>query len=144
MLRRYFGRAARRRSTPNQLKLAFAAVEAGTRRIAEAEPPSPPKQPRSPSQRRARRLQDLPVLETITNDLPPEEKTGPDGIALVKIRERGHRGSRLSARQALPPSRSSGRSMPARPTPAHRASRELPARVIPGGQAAAGLVAHGT
>jgi len=139
MLRRYFGRNSEK-IDPHQLKLAFAAVEAD-QAIAEMEPPSPPKQPRSPSQRRARRLEDLPVLETITIDVPPEEKTGPDGIALVKIREEvteevDYQPGKLFRRRIIRPVYAS---------PAHACApriAELPARVIPGGQAAAGLVAH--
>ena len=139
LIRRYFGRSSEK-IDPDQLNLAFAAVEAD-QAIVEAEPPSPPKAPRSPSQRRARRLEDLPLLETITIDLPPEQKIGPDGTPLVKIREEvteevdyqpgklfRRRTVRLvyaSATHACPPR-----------------IAELPARVIPGGQVGAGLVAH--
>ncbi len=139
MIRRYFGRSSEK-IDPGQLNLAFAAVEAD-QVIVEAEPPSPPKAPRTPSQRRARRLEDLPLLETITIDLPPEEKTGPDGAPLVKIREEvteevDYQPGKLFRRRIIRPVYAS----PAHACPPRIA--ELPARVIAGGQVGAGLVAH--
>ena len=139
MIRRYFGRSSEK-IDPSQLNLAFAAVEAD-QAIVQAEPPSQPKAPRSPSQRRARRLEDLPLLETITIDLPAEEKTGPDGAPLVKIREEvteevDYQPGKLFRRRIIRPVYAS----PAHACPPRIA--ELPARVIPGGQVGAGLVAH--
>ena len=139
MIRRYFGRSSEK-IDPDQLNLAFAAVEAD-QAIVEAEPPSSPKAPRSPSQRRARRLEDLPLLETITIDLPAEEKTGPDGAPLVKIREEvteevDYQPGKLFRRRIIRPVYAS----PAHACPPRIA--ELPARVIPGGQVGAGLLAH--
>jgi transposase len=140
MIRRYFGRSSEK-IDPNQLNLAFAAVEAD-QAVVEAEPPSPStKAPRSPSQRRARRLEDLPLLETVTIDLPPAEKTGPDGAPLVKIREEvteevDYQPGKLFRRRIVRPVYAS----PAHACPPRIA--ELPARVIPGGQVGAGLLAH--
>ena len=139
MIRRYFGRSSEK-IDPDQLNLAFAAVEAD-QAIVEAEPPRPPKPPRSPSQRRARRLEDLPLLETITIDLPAEEKTGPDGTPLAKIREEvteevDYQPGKLFRRRIVRPVYAS----PAHACPPRIA--ELPPRVIPGGQVGAGLLAH--
>ena len=118
LLKRYFGRSSEKLD-PNQLALAWAAVEADQ---ALATPPPEPvveRQPRKPSLRRVRRLEDLPVLETITLDLPEAERLAPDGTALVKIREEvtdevDYRPGQLSA------ARSSARSTPARGTSAPR------------------------
>jgi len=139
LIRRYFGRSSEK-IDPDQLNLAFAAVEADLA-IVETEPPSPPKAPRSPSQRRARRLEDLPLLETITIDLPPEQKIGPDGVPLVKIREEvteevDYQPGKLFRRRTVRlVYASTAHACPPR-------IAELPARVIPGGQVGAGLVAH--
>ena len=86
LLKRYFGRSSEKLD-PNQLALAWAAVEADQ---ALATPPSPApvaRSSRTPSVRRAQRLEDLPVLETIIVDLPEAQKLAADGTALVKIRE---------------------------------------------------------
>jgi transposase len=142
MIRRYFGRSSEK-IDGDQLKLAFAAVE-DDQALAEAEPPSPPqppKAPRSPSQRRARRLEDLPLLETVVIDLPPEEQIGPDGTALVKIREEvteevDYQPGKLFRRRLVRIVYAS----PAHACPPRTAA--LPARVIPGGQVGPGLLAH--
>jgi len=40
-------------------------------------------------------MEDLPVTETVTLDLPEEQKVAPDGTPLVKIREECQRPSGL-------------------------------------------------
>lgn len=139
LLKRYFGRSSEKLD-PNQLALAWAAVEA---ELAAATPPPPPvaRPPRSPSVRRAQRLEDLPVLETVVVDLPAEKKVAPDGTALVKIREEvtnevDYQPGKLFRRQIIRPVYAS---------PAHCGVPQvapLPPRVIPGGQVGPGLIAH--
>lgn len=126
---------------PDQMTLAWAAVEA--ERAPAVPPPGPPAQPtpRKPSLRRARRLEDLPVLETVTIDLPEADKFAPDGTALVKIREEvtdevDYRPGQLFRRQIVRQVYASPRHAGAPQVAA------LPARVIPGGQAGPGLLAH--
>ena len=138
LLKRYFGRSSEKLD-PNQLALAWAAVEADQ---ALATPPAPvERKPRTPSVRRAQRLEDLPVLETITLDLSEAEKTAPDGTALVKIREEitdevDYQPGKLFRRQIIRPVYAS---------PRHCGAPQvapLPARVIPGSQVGPGLIAH--
>lgn len=138
LLQQYFGRSSEKMD-PSQLHLALEAVQAEYA-LAEEESPVPAK-PRTPSDRRSRRLQDLPVLERIYLDLSPEEKIGPDGTPLVKIREEitelvDYRPGCLFRRQIIRPVYAS---------PAHAAAPRiapLPARVVPSGQVGSGLVAH--
>ena len=140
LLKRYFGRSSEKLD-PNQLALAWAAVEAD-QALATPPPPAPvQRKPRTPSVRRAQRLEDLPVLETITLDLPEAEKTAPDGTALVKIREEitdevDYQPGKLFRRQIIRPVYASPRHVGV-PQVA-----PLPARVIPGGQVGPGLIAH--
>ncbi len=140
LLQRYFGRSSEKLD-PNQLALAWAAVEAD-QALATPPPPAPvERKPRTPSVRRAQRLEDLPVLETITVDLPAAEKIAPDGTALVKIREEitdevDYQPGKLFRRQIIRPVYASPRHVGA-PQVA-----PLPARVIPGGQVGPGLIAH--
>ncbi len=141
LLKRYFGRSSEKLD-PNQLALAWAAVEA---ELAPPPPPPPaapgPRAPRTPSVRRAQRLEDLPVLEKVVVDLPAEQKVAPDGTALVKIREEvtdevDYQPGKLFRRQIIRPVYAS---------PQHVGSPQvapLPARVIPGGQVGPGLIAH--
>ena len=140
LLKRYFGRSSEKLD-PNQLALAWAAVEAD-QALATPPPPAPvERKPRTPSVRRAQRLEDLPVLETITLDLSEAEKTAPDGTALVKIREEitdevDYQPGKLFRRQIIRPVYAS---------PRHCGAPQvapLPARVIPGGQVGPGLIAH--
>jgi len=86
-------------------------------------------------------MEDLPVLETITLDLPEDKKIAPDGTALVKIREEitdevDYQPGKLFRRQIIRPVYASPRHLGA-PQVA-----PLPARVIPGGQVGPGLIAH--
>lgn len=141
LLKRYFGRSSEKLDE-NQLKLAWAAVEADLQDN-QTPPPLPPKapRPRQPSDRRARRLEDLPVLEIVTLDLPAEAKLGPDGTALVKIRDEvteevDYQPGKLFRRQIVRPVYAS----PAKNCEPRIA--ELPQRVIPGGQVGPGLLAH--
>ncbi len=140
LLKRYFGRSSEKLD-PNQLALAWAAVEAD-KALATPPPPAPvERKPRTPSVRRAQRLEDLPVLETITLDLPETEKTAPDGTALVKIREEitdevDYQPGKLFRRQIIRPVYASPRHVGV-PQVA-----PLPARGIPGGQVGPGLIAH--
>lgn len=143
LLKRYFGRSSEKLD-PNQLALAWAAVEA---ELAAAPPPAPtvpppaPRPPRPPSVRRARRLEDLPVLETVTLDVPAEKKVAPDGTPLVKIREEitdevDYQPGKLFRRQIVRPVYASA---------SHEGAPQiapLPPRVIPGGQVGPGLIAH--
>lgn len=140
LLKRYFGRSSEKLD-PNQLALAWAAVEAN-RALATPPPPAPvARQPRTPSVRRAQRLEDLPVLETIIVDLPAAEKLAADGTALVKIREEitdevDYQPGKLFRRQIIRPVYAS---------PRHCGAPQvapLPARVIPGSQVGPGLIAH--
>ena len=141
LLKRYFGRSSEKLD-PNQLALAWAAVEAELT-VTTPPPPAPPvpRPPRTPSVRRARRLEDLPVLETITVDLPAAQKLAADGSALVKIREEitdevDYQPGKLFRRQIIRPVYAS---------PQHAGPPQvapLPARVIPGGQVGPGLLAH--
>ncbi len=140
LLKRYFGRSSEKLD-PNQLALAWAAVEAD--QALATPPPEPPaeRQPRTPSVRRARRLEDLPVLETVTIDLPATEKFAADGTALVKIREEvtdevDYQPGQLFRRQIIRPVYASPRHVGAPRVAA------LPARVMPGGQVGPGLIAH--
>ena len=140
LLKRYFGRSSERLD-PNQLALAWAAVEAD-HALATPPPPAPvQRQPRTPSVRREQRLEDLPVLETITLDLPEAQKLAPDGTALVKIRDEitdevDYQPGKLFRRQIIRPVYASPRHLGAPQVAA------LPARVIPGGQVGPGLIAH--
>ena len=87
LLKRYFGRSSEKLD-PNQITLAWEAVVAEQTVITPPPPQEPvTRVPRTPSVRRAQRLEDLPVLETITLDLPDAAKLAPYGTALVKIRE---------------------------------------------------------
>jgi len=140
LLKRYFGRSSEKLD-PNQLALAWAAVEAD-KALATPPPPAPvERKPRTPSVRRAQRLEDLPVLETILVDLPEAEKLAADGTALVKIREEitdevDYQPGKLFRRQIIRPVYAS---------PRHCGAPQvapLPARVIPGGQVGPGLIAH--
>jgi len=143
LIKRYFGRSSEKLD-PNQLALAWAAVEADQ----AVTPPPPPEKtepparaPRTSSVRRAQRLEDLPILETVTIDLPEAEKVGPDGVRLVKIREEiteevDYQPGKLLRRQIIRLVYAS----PAHVCPPRTA--ELPARVIPGGQVGPGLIAH--
>ncbi len=87
LLKRYFGRSSEKLD-PDQLTLAWEAVVA-EQTVITPPPPAQPvtRAPRTPSVRRAQRLEDLPVLETITLDLPAAAKLALDGTPLVKIRE---------------------------------------------------------
>lgn len=140
LLKRYFGRASEKLD-PNQLALAWAAVEAD-QAVATPPPPLPAgRKPRAPSLRRARRLEDLPVLETITLDLPSAAKVAPDGTALIRIRDEitdevDYQPGKLFRRQIIRPVYAS---------PSHAGAPQvapLPARVIPGGQVGPGLIAQ--
>ena len=140
LLKRYFGRSSEKLD-PNQLALAWAAVEAD--QALATPPPTAPveRKPRTPSVRRAQRLEDLPVLETITLDLPEADRLAADGSALVKIREEvtdevDYRPGQLFRRQIIRPVYASPRHAGAPRVAA------LPARVIPGGEAGPGLIAH--
>jgi len=142
LIKRYFGRSSEKLD-PNQLALAWAAVEADHELTTPPPLPAerPPRAPKAPSVRREQRLEDLPVLETITIDLPEADKLGPDGVPLVKIREEitdevDYRPGQLFRRQTIRiVYASAAHACPPR-TP------ELPARVIPGGQVGPGLIAH--
>ena len=140
LLKRYFGRSSEKLD-PNQLALAWAAVEAD-QALATPPPPLPvERKPRAPSVRRAQRLEDLPVLETIVVDLPEADKFAPDGTALVKIRDEitdevDYQPGKLFRRQTIRPVYAS---------PSHASApliAALPARVIPGGQVGPGLIAQ--
>ena len=140
LLKRYFGRSSEKLD-PNQLALAWAAVEADQARSTPPPPAPVERKPRTPSVRRAQRLEDLPVLETIIVDLPEPEKFAADGTALVKIREEitdevDYQPGKLFRRQIIRPVYASPRHIGA-PQIA-----PLPARVIPGGQVGPGLLAH--
>lgn len=141
LLKRYFGRTSEKLD-PNQLALAWAAVEADQTVVTPPAPVTPvERKPRTPSIRRAQRLEDLPVLETIVIDLPEAEKLAADGTALVKIREEitdevDYQPGKLFRRQTIRPVYAS---------PQHVGTPQvaaLPARVIPGGQVGPGLIAH--
>jgi transposase len=140
LLKRYFGRSSEKLD-PNQLSLAWAAVEADKALVTPPPPAPVERKPRTPSVRRAQRMEDLPVLETITLDLPEDKKIAPDGTALVKIREEitdevDYQPGKLFRRQIIRPVYASPRHLGA-PQVA-----PLPARVIPGGQVGPGLIAH--
>jgi transposase len=140
LLKRYFGRSSEKLDE-NQLKMAWAAVEADLEGRTPPRPAKPPRAPRAPSQRRARRLEDLPVLETLVIDLPTEQKLAPDGSALVKIRDEvteevDYQPGKLFRRQIIRPVYAS----PAKVCEPQIA--ELPPRVVPGGQVGPGLLAH--
>ena len=140
LLKRYFGRSSEK-IDPNQLALAWAAIEAEP---AAAPPPAPTpveRKPRTPSVRRVQRMEDLPVLETVVHDVQEAQKLAPDGTALVKIREEiteevDYQPGKLFRRRIIRPVYAS---------PSHACAPQvaaLPARVIPGGQVGAGLIAH--
>jgi len=141
LIKRYFGRSSEKLD-PNQLALAWAAVAADQALITPPPPAKAEKRaPKAPGTRRALRLEDLPILETITIDLPEAEKIGPDGIALVKIREEitdevDYQPGKLFRRQTIRLVYASAAHACAPRTP------PLPARVIPGGQVGPGLIAH--
>jgi len=144
LLKRYFGRSSEQLD-PNQLQMAWAAVEADLAQppadSAPAAAATPPKPPRAGSPRRARRMEDLPVLETIVVDVPEDQKIGPDGTALVKIRDEvteevDYQPGKLFRRRIVRPVYAS----PAKDCSPRVA--DLPPRVIPGGQAGPGLLAH--
>jgi len=139
LIRRYFGRSSEKLD-PNQIAFAWAAVEADHAAAAPAEAPAKRK-PRTPSIRRAQRMEDLPVTETVTLDLPEEQKVAPDGTPLVKIREEvteevDYRPGQLFRRRIIRPVYASA---------GHACTPRvavLPARVIPGAQVGTGLIAH--
>ncbi len=140
LLKRYFGRSSEKLDE-NQLKMAWAAVEADLETRTPPKPQKAPQAPRRPSERRARRLEDLPVLETVVVDVPAEDKLAPDGTPLVKIREEvtdevDYQPGKLFRRQFIRPVYAS----PAKACEPRIA--ELPQRVIPGGQVGPGLLAH--
>ena len=140
LLKRYFGRTSEKLD-PNQLALAWAAVEADQALVTPPALATVERKPRAPSTRRAQRMEDLPVLETIIVDLPEAEKIAADGTALVKIREEitdevDYQPGKLFRRQIIRPVYASPRHLGA-PQVA-----PLPARVIPGGQVGPGLIAH--
>jgi transposase len=140
LLKRYFGRSSEK-IDPNQLALAWAAVEADQALATPPPPAAVERQPRTPSVRRAQRLEDLPVLERIIVDLPEAEKIAPDGTVLVKIREEitdevDYQPGKLFRRQIIRPVYASPRHVGAPQVAA------LPARVIAGGQVGPGLIAH--
>lgn len=141
LLKRYFGRSSEKLD-PNQLAMAWAAVEADLATIMPPPPERPPeRKPRAPSTRRAQRLEDLPVLETITIDVPAAEKFAPDGTALVKIREEvtdevDYQPGKLFRRQIIRPVYASAQHAGVPKIAA------LLARVIPGSQVGPGLIAH--
>jgi transposase len=140
LLKRYFGRSSEKLDE-NQLKMAWAAVEADIETRTPPKPQKPPRPPRKPSERRARRLEDLPVLETVVVDVPTEQKLAPDGTPLVKIRDEvteevDYQPGKLFRRQFIRPVYAS----PAKTCQPRIA--ELPQRVIPGGQVGPGLLAH--
>ena len=138
LLQQYFGRSSEKLD-PKQLHLALEAAQADTALEEEVSPV--PAKPRAPSDRRARRLEDLPVLERVYLDVSAEEKIGPDGTPLVKIREEitdlvDYRPGCLFRRQIIRPVYAS---------PAHATAPRiapLPPRVVPSGQVGSGLVAH--
>jgi hypothetical protein len=69
LIKRYFGRSSEKLD-PNQIAFAWAAVQADhAMAVAPAAPPAKGK-PRAPSVKRAQRMEDLPVMETVTIDLP--------------------------------------------------------------------------
>ena len=140
LLKRYFGRSSEKLD-PNQLALAWAAVEADQVLATPPPPAAVERQPRTPSVRRAQRLEDLPVLERIIVDLPEAEKIAADGTVLVKIREEitdevDYQPGKLFRRQIIRPVYASPRHVGAPQVAA------LPARVIAGGQVGPGLIAH--
>ena len=141
LLKRYFGRSSEKLD-PDQLTLAWEAVVADQTVITPPPPAQPvTRVPRTPSVRRAQRLEDLPVLETITLDLPAAAKLAPDGTPLVKIREEitdevDYQPGKLFRRQIIRPVYAS----PSHGCPPQVA--DLPARVVPGGQVGPGLIAH--
>ena len=141
LLKRYFGRSSEKLA-PDQLTLAWEAVVADQTVITPPPPAQPvTRVPRTPSVRRAQRLEDLPVLETITLDLPAAAKLAPDGTPLVKIREEitdevDYQPGKLFRRQIIRPVYAS----PSHGCPPQVA--DLPARVVPGGQVGPGLIAH--
>ena len=138
LMQQYFGRSSEKLD-PDQLQLALSSVMADDV-LAEDVSPVPVK-PRNPSERRQRRIEELPILETVRLEPPIEERTAPDGTAMVVIREEiteevDYRPGVLFRRQIIRPVYAS---------PCHAAApviAALPARVIPGGQAGPGLIAH--
>ena len=140
LLQRYFGQSSEKLD-PRQLQMAWAAVEADLQIQTPPKPQPAPRPPREPSVRRVRRMEDLPILEKVVIEPPAEQRIGPNGIDLVKIREEiseevDYQPGKLFRRQFIRPVYAS----PAK-TCAPRIA-ELPPRVIPGGQVGPGLVAH--
>ena len=84
LLRRYFGRSSEKLD-PNQLQLAWEAVESDIEIVAPPKPAPQPKPARERSMRRVRRMEELPVLEKVVVDLPDEQKIGPDGQPRVDV-----------------------------------------------------------
>jgi transposase len=140
LIKRYFGRSSEKLD-PNQIAFAWAAVQADHAMTALPAAAPTKAKPRAPSVKRAQRMEDLPVMETVTLDLPEAEKVAPDGTALVKIREEvteevDYRPGQLFRRRIIRPVYASA---------GHACAPRLavlPARVIPGGQVGAGLIAH--
>ena len=97
LLKRYFGRSSEKLD-PNQLALAWAAVEADQALVTPPPPPPVERKPRTPSVRRAQRLEDLPVLETITLDLPGVGEVRPGRHRVGQDPGVDHRRGRLPAR----------------------------------------------
>ena len=86
-------------------------------------------------------MEDLPITETVVIDVPAEQRIGPDGTALVKIRDEvteevDYQPGQLIRRRIVRPVYAS----PAKDCPPVIA--DLPPRVIPGGQIGPGLLAH--
>ena len=140
LLKRYFGRSSETLDE-NQLKMAWAAVEADLATRTPPPPQRPPRPPRKPSERRARRLEDLPILEKVVVDVAAEQKIAPDGTPLVKIRDEvteevDYQPGKLFRRQFIRPVYASPQKA------CEPRIAELPQRVIPGGQVGPGLLAH--
>jgi len=140
LIKRYFGRSSEKLD-PNQIAFAWAAVQAdhadggGARRAAGQG------QARAPSVKRAQRMEDLPVMETVTIDCRRQRRWAPDGRPLVKIARRS-RGSRFTGPASSSAAGSSGRVYASAGHACAPRVAALPARVIPGGQVGAGLIAH--
>lgn len=97
LLKRYFGRSSEK-IDPNQLALAWAAVEADQALATPPPPAAVERQPRTPSVRRAQRLEDLPVQERIIVDLPRGGEDRGRRHRLGQDPRGDHRRGRLSAR----------------------------------------------
>ena len=140
LLRRFFGQSSEKLDS-NQLKLAWEAIEAEREIQTPPKPPVPAQSTRERSERRARRMEELPILEKIVLEPAEDQKVGPDGQPLVRIREEiteevDYQPGKLFRRQIIRPVYAS----PAKDCAPCIA--ELPPRVIPGGQVGPGLVAH--